>query len=207
MQKDKRIDAYIARAKPFAQPVLRHVRAVVHEGCADVEETIKWGFPHFYFNKKPLVGMAAFKEHAALNFWRADQIPALKALRLSTEKKGMGTLGRLTAVSDLPPKKTLVSWVRTAARLATTDVAVAMSTPKKVRKVLRAPSVFVAAIKKNKKAWAAYSAFSQTAKNDYIEWIVEAKTDATRERRMAEAVRWMADGKTRNWKYQRPKTA
>ena len=64
------------------------------------------------------------------------------------------------------------------------------------------PDHFLAAIKKNKKALAAYEKFSPSHRREYIEWIIGAKTDATRDKRVAQAVEWMAEGKSRNWKYQ-----
>jgi len=73
----------------------------------------------------------------------------------------------------------------------------------KSKPALKAPAFMLAAIRKDRKAHAAFEAFSPSCKREYIEWITDAKTDETRNRRLATAVQWMAEGKSRNWKYQR----
>jgi uncharacterized protein YdeI (YjbR/CyaY-like superfamily) len=195
---DPRVDAYIAKAQPFAKPILNRIRKAVHAGCPDVTETIKWGMPAFEY-KGPLAGMAAFKAHAVMGFWKAR---AMKTLPKDRVKDAMGTFGRFESVDDVPSEAALARMVKEAAALNEAGVKVPR-VAKAPKKPLAAPSYMLAAIKKNKRAHAAYEAFSPSCKREYVEWVTEAKTEATRERRLATAVQWMTEGKVRNWKYVR----
>ena len=197
VSKDPRIDAYIKKAAPFAQPILIHLRKIVHAGCPDVEETVKWSVPAFYY-KGPLCGMAAFKQHCTFGFWKSQVLEerGIPGARETT----MGA--RVTSLADLPDEKTLIKLVKAAAAL--NDEGVKVERPKAAPKPpVRTPSDVLAAIKKNKKAFASYEAFSPSHKREYVEWITEAKTEDTRQRRLTQAVAWMAEGKPRNWKYMR----
>jgi uncharacterized protein YdeI (YjbR/CyaY-like superfamily) len=197
-RKDPRVDAYIAKAQPFARPILTHIRKAVHAACPDVEETMKWSFPHFDY-KGMLCSMASFKAHCAFGFWKASLlkdsgIPA-------TSAEAMGQFGRLTSVAELPSEKVLGALVRRAASL--NDEGVRAPRRKAApKKPIDVPDELVAALKKNRKALAAFDAFPPSHRREYVEWIVEAKTDETRQRRIATAVEWMAAGKARNWKYE-----
>ena len=198
--KDKRIDAYISQSAEFAQPILNHIREVVHEGCPEVQETIKWGMPHFE-HKGIMCGMASFKEHCAFGFWKGSLVIDAKEIK---SVDAMGQFGRITSLKDLPPKKLLVSYVKKAAELNEAGI----KNPSRVKqraekKELVVPDYFTAAVKKNKKAFATFDGFPYSKKKDYVEWVTEAKTDETRARRLKTAVEWMAEGKARNWKYER----
>jgi len=192
---DKRVDAYVANAADFAKPILERLRAVVHEGCPDCEETLKWGHPSFMYNGI-LCGMIAFKERCALHFWKS----AILAPNGENDPEWQALLYHMKNVSDIPPKKTLLPLIKRAMELNETGAKVpkAAAKPKRERTM---PPVFMAAIKKNKKALAAFDNFSPSHKREYIEWITDAKAEATRDRRIAQAVEWMAEGKSRNWKY------
>lgn len=194
--KDPRIDAYIAKAQPFAKPILTRIRAAVHAGCPDVTETLKWRMPAFEY-KGLLCGMAAFKAHAAMMFWKAGLMTTLPK-NIGTD--AFGEFGRFESIDDVPSEAALVRMVKEAAALNDSGVKVPRI-PKAPKKPLAAPADMLAAIKKNKKARATYEAFSPSCKREYIEWITEAKTGATRGRRLETAVQWMAEGKNRNWKY------
>lgn len=201
-KKDPRIDAYIAKAQPFAQPILKRLRALVHRGCPEVEETIKWGMPSFEY-KGPLCGMAAFKQHAVFGFWKHKLLNDPKGYLEERHAQGgsaMGNLGRITSVKDLPPDSIILDFIRQAKKL--NDEGVKLARPKPTeKKPLRIPSYFMAALKKNNKALATFESFSYSNKKDYVEWVTEAKTEETRTRRLATAVEWIAKGKVRNWKY------
>ena len=195
--KNKRIDAYIANAPDFAKPILAHIRETIHEACPDVEETIKWSMPAFGY-KGPLCGMAAFKEHATFGFWKSSLVFG-KDDPYTKHPNGMASFGRMTSLSDLPPKKILLAYIKRAAKLNADGVTVERRrTP---RKPLPIPPAFAAALKKHKKAKAAFDAMAPSHQREYNEWIGEAKTDATRDRRVAQAMEWIAEGKSRNWKY------
>ena len=206
MSRDPRIDAYIEGAAPFAQPILSHVRDLVHEACPQVEETVKWGMPTFVHAGGILCGMAAFKQHASFGFWKhalvvgeggqADTAPGDDRPR-----DGMGSYGKLASLKDLPPKKTLLAHIRKAMKL-NEDGVKAPARKSAPKPPPEAPADLVTALKKNKAAQAAYDAFPPGCKREYVEWIVEAKREETRAKRLAQAVEWMAEGKRRNWKYE-----
>lgn len=198
--KDKRIDAYIAKSAEFAQPILTYLREVVHEGCPDVVETIKWGMPHFE-HRGIMCGMASFKEHCAFGFWKGSLVVDPKEIK---SVDAMGQFGRITSLKQLPPKKTLVGYVKKAAELNDAGIKnPARVKPRTEKKELTVPDYFTAAVKKNKKALATFDGFPYSKKKDYVEWVTEAKTDETRDRRLKTAVEWMAEGKGRNWKYEK----
>lgn len=196
MSRDPRIDAYIAKAAPFARPILEHVRTRVHADAPEAEETMKWSAPAFTVEGKILLMMAAFKAHAALNFWRGQEIGD------GSPKAGaMGQFGKLKSVGDLPPDAELDALIREAAALARTAPA-----PRKVKHEPKAaPSLhpdFSAALSANPKAKAVLDSFPPSAQRDYLDWIAEAKQDSTRAKRIATAVEWLSEGKRRHWKYQ-----
>ena len=196
MARDPRIDAYIERAAPFAQPILRHVRALVHEACPTVEETIKWGMPTFVHAGAILCGMAAFKQHASFGFWKHALV-----VGEGEPRDGMGSYAKLVSLDDLPPKRTLLAHLRKAVALNEAGVKspARKSVPKPPPEM---PPELVAALAQAPAAKAAFDAFPPGCRREYIEWIAGAKRPETRARRVSEAVAWMAEGKRRNWKYE-----
>ncbi len=200
MSRDPRIDAYIARSADFAQPILTHLRDVVHGACPEVEETMKWSMPHFDY-KGIMCGMAAFKGHVTFGFWKGKLIPGLQA-RAIDGGEAMGHLGKITSIKDLPSKKVIASFVKEAMRL--NDEGLVVDKPKKAPKpVGETPPALAAALAKNRKARTAFAAFPPGHRREYIDWIADAKRDETRDKRVAQAVEWIAEGKARNWKYER----
>ncbi len=195
--KDPRIDAYIAKSADFVKPILTHLREVVHAACPEVEEKMKWSAPHFDYKGEMMCGMAAFKEHCRFGFWKGSLIPGVPAMSDLAE----GPMGRITSVKDLPAKAVLTGYIKQAMKLNDAGVKVSMRGPPK--KPLPTPPDLSRALKANKAAKTAFEAFSPSARREYIEWITEAKTDETRARRLETATGWIAEGKTRNWKYQK----
>ena len=201
-KKSPKIDAYIAKSAPFAQPILIRLREVVHRGCPEAEETMKWGFPHFEY-KGILCSMAAFKQHCAFGFWKGSIMSDPKGVMTQTGRTSMGHFDRITSVSDLPSDKILLSYIKEAMKLNDEDVKLPQRAKPKAEKVLKVSAYFLKELKKNKAALKTFESFSPSNKKDYVEWVDEAKTDATRVKRMATALEWMAEGKIRNWKYVR----
>jgi uncharacterized protein YdeI (YjbR/CyaY-like superfamily) len=198
--KDKRIDAYIAKSAEFAQPILRHLREVVHEGCPEVEETIKWSFPHFMY-KGILCSMAGFKEHCAFGFWKGSLILDSSA---NKSADGMGQFGRIASLMDLPSRAVLLGYIKKAKQLHDDGIKVPKKPqPRGVKKELTIPDYLLKAIKKSKKAAATFDGFSYSHKKEYVEWVTEARTEETRNRRLQTTVEWLEQGKSRNWKYER----
>jgi hypothetical protein len=194
---DPRIDAYIAQSPDFAQPILANLRAAVHAACPDVQETMKWSCPHFEY-KGLLCGMASFKAHCKLNFWKA-------ALMFPGTKEGEATapFTHLASVKELPSKSVLAGYVRQAMKLNEEGA----STPARTRPAppppLIVPDYFAAALQGDKAAQTVFDTASPSFRREYVAWLADAKTEATRLRRMAQAVEWIAEGKARNWKYEK----
>ena len=194
---DPRIDAYIAKSADFAQPILQHIRQVVHAACPDAQETIKWGFPHFMHGGKILASTAAFKAHCALNFWHGDAVTAA-----DKSDQAMGQFGRITSIKDLPAKAELTQLVKKAAALIDEGVKPARALKAAPKSPLETPSDLQAALTRNAAARKVFEAFAPSHRRDYIEWVVEAKREETRAKRVAQAVEWLQEGKSRNWKYE-----
>ena len=195
--RDPRVDAYIRNAAPFAQPILTTIRDAVHTSCPDVEEAMKWRFPHFLY-KGMLCSMASFKQHAAFGFWKGSLVTGGPR-----SADAMGHFGRLTKTSDLPSKKVLAGYIKKAAMLNEQGVKVPRAAKKPAPKAATIPGDLAAAFGKNKKAQAGFDALSPSHKREYLEWITEARAAETRARRLAQAIEWMAAGKSRNWKYEK----
>jgi hypothetical protein len=193
---DSRVDAYIEKSAEFAKPILVHIRKLVHKACPEAVETMKWSMPHFD-HKGMLCGMASFKQHCTLGFWKQS---LLENDAFPAQKTAMGSFGRITSISDLPPDDVIVGLVRQAAEL--NEKGVKVEKKPSVKKDLVVPDYFNAALKKNKTARETFENFPYSCKKEYVEWIAEAKTDATREKRLATTLEWLSEGKRRNWKYE-----
>jgi hypothetical protein len=189
-KKDPRVDAYIAKAPDFAKPLLTHLRARIHEAVPDVVETIKWSVPAFDY-QGPMAGMAAFKAHIRFGFWRGGTV----------DGEAIPSMERIESMKDLPSDRELIRTIKRAAQM--NESGVKMARPAKRKPPVKVPSYFLKAVRANKKALAAFEAFSPSHKREYVEWITEAKTEETRQRRLDTAVQWIAEGKSRNWKYAR----
>jgi len=199
--KDKRVDAYIAKSGDFAQPILKHLRQVVHKACPEAEETIKWGMPSFTYHGILCI-MASFKAHCAFVIWKFERMPDKFKALTQIERTAMGHLGRITSKKDLPSDKLLTSLLKEAMKLNAAGVKSAPK-PKAAKEKLVVPDYMLAALRRNKKALVTFEAFSESHKREYVEWIIEAKTAATRERRLETTIEWLTEGKARNWKYVR----
>ena len=194
---DPRIDAYIEKSAEFAQPILTHLRKLIHKACPDVKETLKWSMPSFEY-KGILCGFAAFKQHCTFMFWKqslldTDVFPA--------QKTAMGSFGRIASKRDLPADKVIIGLIHQAMEL--NEKGIKVEKKPAARKELAVPDVLAAALKKNKAARETFENFPPSCRRDYIEWITEAKTEPTREKRLATTLEWLAEGKRRNWKYEK----
>jgi uncharacterized protein YdeI (YjbR/CyaY-like superfamily) len=197
---NRKVDAYIAKTEPFAQEILEHLRELVHQACPEVEETIKWSFPHFEY-KGILCSMAGFKRHCVFGFWKAAIMQdRYQVMSIGPEKNAMGTFDRITNLDDLPADKILLQYVKEAVKLNEDDIRLPTKTQPKAKPV-RMPEDFLKALKKNKVALKNFEAFSNSQRKEYILWIEEAKREETRLRRIKTAVEWLSERKPRDWKY------
>ena len=200
-----RVDAYIEKAPEYAKPVLEHLRELIHKTCPDVEESWKWSFPVFLYRDIMMCNMAAFKQHCAFGFWKGAIMQDDEQILELKDKSVMGHLGRIESISDLPPDKILVKYIKVAMRLNEEDIKVPRK-PKPTeqeKKELVVPDYFIGALKKNKTAQKAFDTFSYSHRKEYIQWFEDAKTTPTRDKRVAQAIEWIAEGKGRNWKYEK----
>ena len=194
---DPRIDAYIEKSADFAKPILTHIRKVVHKACPDIMETMKWSMPHFDY-KGNVCHMAAFKQHCALGFWKQS---LLETDAFPAEKTAMGSFGRITSIKDLPPDKVMIKLIHQAIELNEKGVKIAKKPVEK--KELVVPKDLTSALSKNKAAKTAFDNFSYSHKKEYVMWIEEAKTEATRDKRLVTTIEWLSEGKSKNWKYEK----
>ncbi|MEP7077156.1 MAG: YdeI/OmpD-associated family protein [Acidobacteriota bacterium] len=197
---DARVDVYIDRSADFAKPILTHIRELVHKACPDVVETMKWSFPHFDYKDMMMCSMASFKRHCALNFWKQS---LLESDTFHAEKTAMGSFGRILSVKDLPADKTFIKLIKDAMKLNDLGITVKKAPISKEKREVAIPEVLVSALDANPKAAETFSNFPYSCKKEYVEWIIEAKTDATRDKRIATTVEWLGEGKRRNWKYEK----
>lgn len=206
MTKDSRIDAYIAKAQPFARPILEHLRALVHKAVPGVEETLKWGMPTFISHGAIMCGMASFKAHCAFWFWKGSRIPDTHKI-FGRGDKAMGQLGRIASIKDLPSVTVLTKYLKAGSALNKEGASGPRKTATAKRRIKapQTPAVFARALRANTKAAATWKAFPPSHRKEYIEWIMEAKTAETRGKRLKTSIEWIVQGKHRNWRYMKPK--
>lgn len=201
-QYDSRVDAYIAKSAPFAKPILEYLRQLVHETSPQITETIKWGFPFFEY-KGSVCQMAAFKQYCGFGYWKAGLLKDTYGV-LKPEDGTAGSIGPITTIADLPSKEILAELILQAIALNEQDIKVPVKKTQAEKKAdLQAPEYFIDFLNKHPKAMETFEKFSPSHKREYIEWIIDAKTDTTRLKRLETAVELMMEGKSKNWKYQR----
>jgi uncharacterized protein YdeI (YjbR/CyaY-like superfamily) len=201
--KDPRIDLYISKSADFAKPVLNHLRQLVHNACPQVEETIKWGFPHFDY-KGMMCSMASFKHHCAFTFWKAALMKDKSLLKNAISEVAMGHFGRITSLKDLPPDKKIIGYIKEAMKL--NDEGVKLPTKSQSKSAaLIVPDYFIKALKKRAIAFKNFNSLSPSHRKEHIQWITEARTEETRNRRLQASIEMIAEGKSRMWKYQKKK--
>jgi hypothetical protein len=196
---DPRIDAYIEKSKDFARPVLVHLRKLVHQACPQVVETLKWSMPSFEY-KGLLCGFAAFKQHCTFGFWKQS---LMETDAFPENKTAMGSFGRITSLDDLPADDVLIGLIRQAMELNERGIKVPRAKASGEKKELVVPDILMEALARHEKAAETFNAFPYSCKKEYVEWITEAKTEPTREKRMATTIEWLSEGKKRNWKYEK----
>ena len=196
----KDVDDYIARSEEFARPILSHLRKLVHDACPDGEEKMRWSFPHFD-HKGMMISMASFKHHCSFGFWKQKLMADPDGL-FAGDTDGMGSLGKIASRKDLPSDKVLKGYIKEAVRL--NDEGLKLPSKKAApKKEIPVPGYFSDELRKNKKAQKVFDDLSPSHRREYVEWITEAKREATRDKRIAQALEWLSEGKSRNWKYEK----
>jgi hypothetical protein len=202
-ERSPKVDAYIAKSASFAQPILNHLRETIHTAAPGIAEEIKWSMPFFTLNGVILGNMAAFKAHCSFGLWGAE---IAKTLREDGVAVGgnMGSFGKITSLKDLPPKSKLLSYIHQAAQhVASGERTTSFKRPRVAKPVAEVPAVLTSALKKNKTAAANFATMSPSCRREYCVWIADAKREDTQLKRVTTAIEWIAEGKSRNWKYER----
>jgi len=200
-QRDERVDAYIAKSPDYAKPILIHIREFVHRVAPEVNEMIKWGFPFFDY-KGPVCHMAAFKKHCAFGFWKVRLLNDPEGyLKLDTEEASAGSVGPILGITDLPPENVLAEFIHQAIAINEQGVKVEKK-PAAPKAELSIPPDFENLLKSNTTAYFHFDKFSPSKKREYLEWFADAKSEATRQKRIEQALEWISEGKSRHWKYQ-----
>lgn len=199
--KETKVDLYISKSADFAKPILIHFRKLVHTACPDVEEKMKWSFPHFDY-KGMMCSMTAFKQHCAITFWKAQVMKDKTLVANAKSESAMGHFGKITSLKVLPSDKKIIGYIKEAKKLNDEKIKLpAKKNSDTNKKEVKIPNDFSIILKKNKIAFKTFNNFSLSHKKEYVEQIKEAKTEATRNKRMKKAIEWLAEGKPRNWKY------
>jgi uncharacterized protein YdeI (YjbR/CyaY-like superfamily) len=196
-----KVDEYIEKSQDFAKPILIYIRETVHEFCPDAEEAIKWKFPTFMYKGKILCSMVSFKQYCSMGFWLHNEMKTLKNIETDVEKTNVFSLGKVTKVNDLPTKPQLKKMILEAMELTDMGVTLKKAAPSKIE--IEVPDYFQNALNENKKALEIFKKSSPSFRKEYINWITEAKTETTRNKRVEQAIEWISEGKNRNWKYER----
>ena len=194
------IQSYIDKAEPFARPILTHLRKLAHLACPEIEEGIKWGCPHFSY-KGIVCTMTSFQKHCTFGFWKGALMKDPHHLLKNTESHSMGRFEQLRSLADLPSDEIIIAYIQEAVHLNKLG--------KKVEKVREKevvspplPDDFAAALEENSLALETFHKFPPGKQNEYIAWIVEAKRDSTRAKRLTTAIQWLTEGKGLHWKYE-----
>lgn len=201
MQNSSPHDAYTEKAADYAVPILVKIRKVMHKACPDVQETMKWGAPHFE-HQGILAGVAVLKKQVRFVFWKGKQLSDPKGLLEVIGNTDMAAM-RIEKLSELPSERVLMQYIKEALRLNKAAASAPQKRAKRLKanRSISAPTDLMAALKRNKKALGMFESFSYSNRKDYVEWIEDAKRGATREKRIQQAVEWMGERKPRNWKY------
>lgn len=195
------VDEYIEKSPDFAKPILNYLREIIHEACPDAEEAIKWKFPTFMYKGKILCSITAFKQYCSMGFWLHQEMKTLQEIETTAEKSSMFSLGKITRLEDLPSPPQLKRAIKEAMELTDMGVKMKKAPPSKIE--MEIPDYFQSALDTQPKAKEIFEKASPSFRKEYIAWLTEAKTEATRNKRLEQSLEWIAEGKGRNWKYQK----
>lgn len=198
---DPGVDEYLHNAPDFAKPILEYLRETVHTVCPEAVETIKWKFPTFMYHNKILCSTVAFKKYCSMGFWLHDEMKTIRELESDAEKSNMFSVGKITTMEDLPGKIELKNMMQEAMDL--TDAGFTLRKAKPEKKEVEIPGYFREILDQNKEVAEIFRAASPSFRKEYIQWITDAKTESTRTKRMEQALIWISERKSRNWKYEK----
>jgi uncharacterized protein YdeI (YjbR/CyaY-like superfamily) len=201
MKTDVRVDEYIAKSVEFAQPILSHFRRLVHECSPEISETIKWGFPCFEY-KGMICSMASFKAHCNFSFWKGKELHDESGILLPVGNTDMMSFEKIKSINDMPNDEIIKKLIIQAIELNKENKTKTPNKPK-TSKELEVPEFILNALKASASAEKTFHNFSYSHKKEYVEWIYEAKKEETKIKRIETMIEWLAEGKSRNWKYEK----
>lgn len=201
MVKSVQVDQYILKSPDFAQIILDHIRFLVHSACPDIQEQIKWGFPNFIYKGKILCHMAAYKQHCSFGFWNSEHLEDQHQILQKIGKTSMGQIGRIESIEQFPDGDIVFDLLKSA--MHQIDSGIVPKKSSKASKPVDLPEILISALNQAPEAKAHFERFTASQKREYIDWIKDAKADATKERRLQTIIEWVSEGKTRQWKYQK----
>ena len=185
--KSENVTTYIENAASFAQPILSKIREIVHQACPEIEENLKWSFPHFNYRGKIICSMAAFKQHCAFTFWLAAQLKDQdKILQRGESQKSMGHLGKLQSPDQIPDQNILINYIHEAINLSQAESRVVRKLTDRTE--IKIPVELEAALKKNKEVYRKFDQLPYSHRREYVNYITEAKKADTRERRITKTI-------------------
>lgn len=196
-----KVDAYLDAAEEFAKPIFVHLRGLLHATCPEVVEEMKWGIPHFDYRGEMMGIFAAYKKHCSFSFWK-DSLMADARLKANSDLPAAKRfMGKLTTIADLPSDNDLIAWIREAMSLNERGVKLPPRQSDGPKKEVGIPDAFAERLAQAPAIRAIFEGKSASFQKEYNVWIGEAKTEATRDKRIDEALAWIAEGKGRFWKY------
>jgi uncharacterized protein YdeI (YjbR/CyaY-like superfamily) len=199
-QYNPELDDYLAKSAGFAKPIMQHLRELLHETCPEIVEEIKWGIPHFDYKGEMMCIFAAHKNHCSFTFWKESLMSDQKFKENPSLQASKRYLGKIISLSDLPSDKQLVAYIKEAMALNENGVKLVPRKSEKPKNIA-IPDYFAKELAAKPKVKKIFDSKSDSFRKDYLVWITDAKTETTRQKRIAESLEWIAEGKGRFWKY------
>lgn len=190
---DPRVDAYLASAPPPLRSLLTELRARVRAACPDVEETIRGRAPAFACHGL-LGAMAAFQRHCTFTFWK-ERLLVAASPEFAVVVRACARLERL---DELPSEAAFAAAIQ---QLVQWNLAGGESSAAAEPEERKLPTEFVRALAKAG-AKPRFDVLPAAQRQEYLDWIRDAKRAETRRRRIEQAVAWIVEGKPRNWKFE-----
>lgn len=189
------ITAYIEKATPEFKEVMIALRSVLNNPNFDIKEDWKWGAPNFN-NEGMICWLAHFRNHVGMNFFKGTLIKDKYNLFTHyREEKGNRQL-KFSDINQIIPEQ-IEYYIEEAIKLNQENIKVVK---KEIDTSL--PLDLETELNNNPKAKMFFESLAPSYKRDYIEWIEEAKREATRTKRLATTMEWLSEGKKKNWKYE-----
>ena len=175
------VQDYINNAPSFAQPILSHFQGLVNSFDIQIEEEIKWGFPHFIYKKEVICSMAAFSKHCSFSFPKAALMKEKSLLEKAKTEEAMGHFGKIKTIKDLPSDSKIKSYLKESFSLIGKKL-------EKKKPTTNIPAILNTLLKNTKKAFENFSLMPRSHQKVFINYITEAKKEETQMRRAEKVI-------------------